>query len=141
MANIVLFSGRATRDAEVRYTQGDKPMCVAKFGLAVDRRGRGQGADFPNMVAFGKTAEFCEKYVKKGTRLVIKSHYQSGNYTNKEGQKVYTHDFIIDDIEFAGSKSDSQAEEKTDGKTSSKGESVEDFTNIPDGIPEDLPFN
>lgn len=141
MSNICIFYGRSTKDAEVRYTQGEKAMCIAKFSLAVDRRGRGQGADFPNMVAFGKTAEFCEKYVKKGTRLVIKSHYQSGNYTNKEGQKVYTHDFIIDDIEFAGSKSDSQAEEKTDGKTASKPETAEDFMSIPDGVPEDLPFN
>ena len=137
MANIVLFSGRAVRDAEVRYTQGEKAMCIAKFSLAVDRRGRGQGADFPNLVAFGKTAEFCEKYVKKGTGLVIQAHYQSGNYTNKEGQKVYTHDFVIDDIQFSGSKSS----EKTEGKTASKPETAEDFMSIPDGVPEDLPFN
>lgn len=137
MANIVLFSGRATRDAEVRYTQGDKPMCIAKFSLAVDRRGRGQGADFPNIVAFGKTAEFCEKYVKKGTGIIIQAHYQSGNYTNKEGQKVYTHDFVIDDIQFSGSKSSEKAEDKT----SSKPETAEDFMSIPDGIPEEMPFN
>ncbi len=141
MANSVFFSGRAVRDAEVRYTQGEKAMCIAKFSLAVDRRGRGQGADFPNIVAFGKTAEFCEKYVKKGTRLIIQAHYQSGNYTNREGQKVYTHDFIADGIEFAGSKADSQAEDKSDGKTSSKPETAEDFMSIPDGIPEEMPFN
>ena len=141
MANIVLFSGRAVRDAEVRYTQGEKAMCIAKFSLAVDRRGRGQGADFPNLVAFGKTAEFCEKYVKKGTGLIIQAHYQSGNYTNKEGQKVYTHDFVIDDIQFSGSKSDSQSGEKTEGKAASKPETAEDFMSIPDGVPEDLPFN
>jgi len=137
MANIVLFSGRAVRDAEVRYTQGEKAMCIAKFSLAVDRRGRGQGADFPNLVAFGKTAEFCEKYVKKGTGLVIQAHYQSGNYTNKEGQKVYTHDFVIDDIQFSGSKSSEKAEDKT----ASKPETAEDFMSIPDGIPEEMPFN
>ena len=137
MANSVFFSGRAVREPEIRYTQGDKPMCIAKFSLAVDRRGRGQGADFPNLVAFGKTAEFCEKYVKKGTGLIIQAHYQSGNYTNKEGQKVYTHDFVIDDIQFSGSKSS----EKTEDKTASKPETAEDFMSIPDGIPEEMPFN
>ena len=137
MSNVCIFCGRSTREPEVRYTQGDKPMCIAKFSLAVDRRGRGQGADFPNLVAFGKTAEFCEKYVKKGTGLIIQAHYQSGNYTNKEGQKVYTHDFVIDDIQFSGSKSG----EKTEDKTSSKPETAEDFMSIPDGIPEEMPFN
>ena len=101
MANFALFCGRTTKEPEIRYTQSSEPMCVARFSLAVDRMGRNKGADFPNMVAFGKTGEFVEKYVKKGTKLVVRCHYQSGNYTNRDGQKVYTHDFVVDEIEFA----------------------------------------
>ncbi len=149
MANVCIFCGRASRDAEVSYTQGDKPMCIAKFGLAVDRRGRGNGADFPNMVAFGKIGEFCEKYVKKGTKVVIRSHYQSGNYTNRDGVKVYTHDFIVDDIEFAESKAaQSQTAEqttqnapKTTEPNAQTGAGIDNYMNIPDGIDESMPFS
>jgi single-strand DNA-binding protein len=151
MSNICIFCGRATKDAEVTYTQGDKPICIAKFGLAVDRRGRERGADFPNMVAFGKTGEFCEKYVKKGTKVVIRSHYQSGSYTNHDGVKVYTHDFIVDDIEFAESKAaTSQNTEQTTQQTSTQqttqpnaqtGAGIDNYMNIPDGIDsDDMPF-
>ena len=149
MANVCIFCGRASRDAEVSYTQGDKPMCIAKFGLAVDRRGRGNGADFPNMVAFGKIGEFVEKYVKKGTKVVIRSHYQSGSYTNRDGVKVYTHDFIVDDIEFAESKAAaSQSAEqttqnapKTTEPNAQTGAGIDNFMNIPDGIDEsEMPF-
>ena len=150
MSNICVFCGRATKDAEVTYTQGDKPMCIAKFSLAVDRRGRDRGADFPNMIAFGKTGEFCEKYVKKGTKVVIRSHYQSGNYTNRDGVKVYTHDFIVDDIEFAESKAAaSQNAEQTTQQTSTQqttqpnaqtGAGIDNYMNIPDGIDSEMPF-
>ena len=149
MSNICIFCGRSTKDAEVTYTQGDKPMCIAKFSLAIDRRGR--GADFPNMIAFGKIGEFCEKYVKKGTKVVIRSHYQSGNYTNRDGVKVYTHDFIVDDIEFAESKAAaSQNAEQTTQQTSTQqttqpnaqtGAGIDNYMNIPDGIDsDDMPF-
>lgn len=151
MSNICVFCGRASRDAEVSYTTGDKPMCIAKFGLAVDRRGRGNGADFPNMVAFGKIGEFVEKYVKKGTKVVIRSHYQSGNYTNRDGVKVYTHDFIVDDIEFAESKAAaSQNTEQTTQQTTTQkttepntqtGAGIDNYMNIPDGIDESMPFS
>ena len=151
MSNICVFCGRSTKDAEVTYTQGDKPMCIAKFSLAVDRRGRDRGADFPNMIAFGKIGEFCEKYVKKGTKVVIRSHYQSGNYTNRDGVKVYTHDFIVDDIEFAESKAAaSQNAEQTTQQTTAPqttqpntqtGAGIDNYMNIPDGIDsDDMPF-
>ena len=150
MSNICVFCGRATKNADVTYTQGDKPMCIAKFGLAVDRRGRDRGADFPNMIAFGKIGEFCEKYVKKGTKVVIRSHYQSGNYTNRDGVKVYTHDFIVDDIEFAESKAAaSQNTEQTTQQTSTQqttqpnaqtGARIDNYMNIPDGIDSEMPF-
>ena len=149
MSNICVFCGRSTKDAEVTYTQGDKPMCIAKFGLAVDRRGRDRGADFPNMIAFGKIGEFCEKYVKKGTKVVIRSHYQSGNYTNRDGVKVYTHDFIVDDIEFAESKAvaaqnaeqTTQNAPKTTEPNAQTGAGIDNFMNIPDGIDESMPFS
>ena len=150
MSNICIFCGRATKAAEVTYTQGDKPMCIAKFSLAVDRRGRDRGADFPNMIAFGKTGEFVEKYVKKGTKVVIRSHYQSGSYTNRDGVKVYTHDFIVDDIEFAESKAAaSQNAEQTTQQTPTQqttqpnaqtGAGIDNYMNIPDGIDSEMPF-
>lgn len=151
MSNFCIFCGRASAEPKVTYTQGDKPMCIAKFGLAVDRRGRDRGADFPNMIAFGKIGEFCEKYVKKGTKVVIRSHYQSGNYTNRDGVKVYTHDFIVDDIEFAESKAAaSQNAEQTTQQTTAPqttqpnaqtGVGIDNYMNIPDGIDsDDMPF-
>lgn len=150
MSNICIFCGRSTKAPDVSYTQGDKPMCIAKFSLAVDRRGKSKDADFPNMIAFGKIGEFCEKYVKKGTKVVIRSHYQSGNYTNRDGVKVYTHDFIVDDIEFAESKAAaSQNTEQTTQQTSTQqttqpnaqtGAGIDNYMNIPDGIDSEMPF-
>lgn len=148
MSNVCIYSGRATADPKVTYTQGDKPMCIARFGLAVDRRGKDKGTDYPNMVAFGKTGEFVEKYIKKGTKVIVRSRYQSGSYTNRDGQKVYTHEFVIDDIEFAESKSASQNQEQYTQQTQTQapqqsapaaGKSIDDYVNIPD-MPEDLPF-
>lgn len=146
MSNICIFCGRSTKEPDVSYTTGDKPMCIAKFSLAVDRRGRDRGADFPNMIAFGKTGEFVEKYVKKGTKVVIRSHYQSGSYTNRDGVKVYTHDFIVDDIEFAESKAAaSQNTEQTTQQTTQPntqtGAGIDNYMNIPDGIDDsEMPF-
>ena len=148
MSNVCIYSGRATADPKVTYTQGDKPMCIARFGLAVDRRGKDKGTDYPNMVAFGKTGEFVEKYIKKGTKVIVRSRYQSGSYTNRDGQKVYTHEFVIDDIEFAESKSAAQNQEQYTQQTQTQapqqsapaaGKSIDDYVNIPD-MPEDLPF-
>lgn len=157
MANFALFCGRTTRDPEIRYTQASEPMCIARFSIAVDRGGRNKGADFPNMVAFGKTGEFVEKYVKKGTKLIVRCHYQSGNYTNRDGQKVYTHDFIVDEIEFAESKAaqeqntqnsqpQTQTQPQTQPQTSQQNDvptvrTYDDFmNNIPDTIDESVPF-
>lgn len=150
MANFVLFCGRATADPKISYTQGEKSMCIAKFGLAVERRGRDNGVDYPNMTAFGKTGEFVEKYVKKGTKVIVRSHYQSGSYTNRDGQKVYTHDFVIDEIEFAESRATAAQNQnaQTAPQTNSQPQTtqqtpannVDAYVNIPDAIGEDLPF-
>ena len=131
MANVCVFCGRAVKDPDIKYTQGEKATCVARFNLAVDRRGKDGGADFPSMVA----GEFVEKYVKKGTKVVVRSHYQSGSYTNRDGQKVYTHDFVVDDIEFAESKAASQQNQQT----APTGNNINDYVNAMPSM-EDLPF-
>lgn len=132
--NKVILMGRLTRDPEIRYTQGQESMCIAKYTLAVDRRGPKrdgeQTADFISVTAFGKAGEFVEKYVKKGTKLVVSGHIQTGSYTNKDGQKVYTTEVVTEDQEFAESKKSEGNQESSDG-----------FMNIPEGIEEDLPFS
>ena len=130
--------GRLTRDPEVRYTQGDKPMAIARYTLAVDRRYKKeneQSADFIPCVAFGKSAEFVEKYCKKGTKLAVSGRIQTGSYTNRDGQKVYTTDVMIEEQEFAESKSQSTPPAKKEE------EGLDGFMNIPDGLDESLPFN
>lgn len=105
--NKVILMGRLVRDAEVRYSAGNNSMAVARFTLAVDRRFKKDGepsADFISCVAFGKSAEFVEKYVKQGTKIALEGHWQTGSYTNKDGQKVYTNDCVVDSMEFAESK-------------------------------------
>ena len=108
--NKVILMGRLTRDPDIRYTQGDNPMCIARYTLAVDRRfsrnanNDGNNADFISCVAFGKTAEFTEKYLKKGTKMAITGRIQTGSYTNKDGAKVYTTEEVVEDQEFAESK-------------------------------------
>ena len=134
--NKVVLMGRLTRDPEVRYSQGENSLCIARYTLAVDRprqKDREASADFISIVAFGKAGEFAEKYFKKGTKLVVSGRIQTGNYTNKDGQKVYTTEIVAEDQEFAESKK-SQGEE-------SQGESSDGFVNIPEGIEEDLPFS
>ena len=104
--NKVILMGRLTRDPEVRYTQGEQAMAVARYTLAVDRRGKNQenSADFIQCVAFGKAGEFAERYLHKGTKIVMTGRIQTGSYTNKEGQRVYTTDVVAEDQEFAESK-------------------------------------
>ncbi len=133
--NTVILMGRLTRDPEVRYSQGNEPMAVAKFTLAVDREGRGEQseADFINCTAFGRTGEFVEKYIHKGAKILVTGHWQTGSYTNKDGVKVYTNDCIVTKVEFAESKqtAESQPKPKTD---------ADGFMNVPEGIDEELPF-
>lgn len=132
--NKVILMGRLTRDPEIRYTQGEDSMAVARFSLAVDRRGKDGGTDFISCVAFRRNAEFCEKYVHQGTKLVVSGHIQTGSYTNKDGIKVYTTDVIVDEQEFAESKK--AAEEPTEVKV------TDGFMPIPDDVSDDgLPFN
>lgn len=104
--NKVILMGRLTRDPEVRYSQGEQVTAVARYTLAVDRRGRNQenSADFIACVAFGKAAEFAERYLHKGTKIVLTGRIQTGSYTNKDGQRVYTTDIVAEDQEFAESK-------------------------------------
>ena len=105
--NKVILMGRLTRDPEVRYSQGDNPTASARYSLAVERRIKRDGeqsADFINCVAFGRAAEFAEKYFRQGTKIIVAGRIQTGSYTNKDGQKVYTTDVIVEDQEFADSK-------------------------------------
>lgn len=140
--NKVILMGRLTRDPEVRYGQGDNPMAIARFSLAVDRRrtnnADGQTADFINIVAFGRLGEFAEKYLHKGIKVALSGRIQTGSYTNKDNVKVYTTDIIAEDIEFAESKNASTAS-ATDTPQSMGAN--DGFMNIPDGIDEELPFN
>lgn len=139
--NKTVLIGRSTKDADVRYSQGDKPMAIARISLAVDRKFKQEGqptADFINCIAFGKTAEVIEKYVVKGTKIAVVGHIQTGSYTNKDGQKVYTTDVVIDELEFCESKASQQSQNNDIQKpmTDSDG-----FMNIPDGIDSELPFS
>lgn len=139
--NKVILMGRLTRDPEVRYSQGDTPTAIARYTLAVDRRARKDGeasADFISCVAFGKSAEFAEKYLHKGTKLVITGRIQTGSYTNKDGQKVYTTDVVVEDQEFAESKAAASGNQEGNSQPAASGDG---FMNIPDGADEELPFN
>ena len=139
--NKVILMGRLTRDPEVRYTQGDNTMAIARYSLAVDRRFKRDGepdADFINCVAFGKSGEFAEKYLKKGTKIAVVGRIQTGSYTNKDGQKVYTTDVVVEEQEFAESKNSGSS----DNNQSAPANKNTDFMNSPDGIDDaELPFN
>ena len=140
--NKVILMGRLTKDAEVRYSQGESSTAVARFSLAVDRRfkrdGDEQTADFINCVAFGKTGEFMEKFGKKGVKFLVEGRIQTGSY-EKDGQRVYTTDVVVENVEFAESKASGNAQEHPQGRPQpSNGDG---FMNIPDGIDEELPFN
>lgn len=135
--NKTVLMGRLTADPQVRYSQGDNATAVARYTLAVDRqfkRDGDQSADFINCIAFGKRGEFAEKYLRKGTKIAVVGRIQTGSYTNKDGQKVYTTDVIVDEHEFVESKA-SQQNGGDSAPVSSDG-----FTSIPDGIDEELPF-
>ncbi len=143
--NKVILMGRLTRDPEVRYSQGDSSMAIARYTLAVDRRFNRSGddatADFIGCVAFGKAGEFAEKYFRKGTKVAISGRIQTGSYTNKDGVKVYTTDVVVEDQEFAESKN-AGGDGGFSGNVSRPETSAGDgFMNIPDGIDEELPFN
>ncbi|MCQ2549906.1 MAG: single-stranded DNA-binding protein [Lachnospiraceae bacterium] len=147
--NKVLLMGRLTKDPDVRYTQsGETNMAIARYSLAVDRRRKdaegNSTADFISCIAFGKAGEFAEKYFKKGMKIAITGRIQTGSYTNKDGQKVYTTDVVIEDQEFAESKSNSGNREERDNaalEAAGLGEGADGFMNIPDGIDEELPFS
>ncbi|MBO5260607.1 MAG: single-stranded DNA-binding protein [Agathobacter sp.] len=145
--NKVILMGRLTRDAEVRYSQGDSSTAIARFSLAVDRRFRRdndeQSADFINCVAFGRTAEFLERFGRKGTKFVLEGRIQTGSYTNKDGQRVYTTDVVVENVEFAESKSssDNNGGFVPSDRPSPSSAAGDGFMNIPDGIDEELPFN
>ena len=146
--NKVILMGRLTRDAEIRYSQGESSTAIARFSLAVDRRFRRdneeQTADFINCVAFGRTAEFLERFGRKGTKFVLEGRIQTGSYTNKDGQRVYTTDVVAENVEFAESKNNSSAGNEFGGAPSApspSGAAGDGFMNIPEGIDEELPFN
>ena len=163
--NKVILMGRLTRDPDIRYSQGERSMAIARYTLAVDRRGRRnqdggqeqQTADFISCVAFDRQAEFAEKYLHQGTKLVVSGRIQTGSYVNKDGQKVYTTDVVIEDQEFAESKA--AASEHGGGYNNYGGNNNgfqpqqpsrpapasalgDGFMNIPDGVDDEgLPFN
>lgn len=135
--NKTILCGRLTRDAETRYSQGENAMAISRFTLAVDRRktknNDNPGADFISCVAFGRQGEFYEKFGRKGTKFIIEGHIQTGSY-EKDGQKVYTTDVIVDSSEFAESKANNTPAAPAP-QTDADG-----FMNIPEGIDEELPF-
>ena len=140
--NKVILMGRLTRDPDIRYSQGERTTAVARFSLAVDRRFKQEGqpsADFINCLALGKNGEFAEKYFHKGIKVLVTGRIQTGSYTNKDGQKVYTTDVIIEEQEFAESKAASQNNQSVDRPEPAP--NGDGFMNIPDGIDEELPFN
>lgn len=142
--NKVILMGRLTRDPDIRYSQGEKATAIARFSLAVDRRFKQEGqpsADFINCLALGKNGEFAEKYLHKGTKVVVVGSWQTGSYTNKDGNKVYTNDCLIESFEFAESKNASGNNNSGNAGQASGYSSGDGFMNIPDGIDEELPFN
>ena len=145
--NKVILMGRLTRDPEVRYSAGENATAVARYTLAVDRRFKRDGestADFIQCVAFGRSAEFAEKYFRQGIKIAITGRIQTGSYTNKDGVRVYTTDVVIEEQEFAESKNNSSAGNGgfTGGNSAPAMQDAGDgFMNIPDGIDEELPFN
>ncbi|MBO5093562.1 MAG: single-stranded DNA-binding protein [Lachnospiraceae bacterium] len=146
--NRVILMGRLTRDPEIRYSQGENATAIARYTLAVDRRfnrnGDDNNADFIGCVAFGRQAEFAERYLRKGLKMLVTGRIQTGSYTNKDGVRVYTTDVVVEDQEFAESKNASSGQEGGYSAPNNRPEpsSVGDgFMNIPDGIDEELPFN
>lgn len=142
--NKFIAVGRATRDPEIRYTDGQNQTCIARFSIAVDRRykkGNDDTADFFDAVAFGKTGEFVEKYVTKGMKLICIGRMENNNYTNRDGQKVYGMRFVVEEIEFAESKKSDSAKQEGPKQPAPQETPKEEWMNIPDGVSdEELPF-
>ena len=145
--NKVILMGRLTRDPDIRYSAGENSTAIARYTLAVDRRFKRdseQTADFINCVAFGRSAEFAEKYLHQGTKIAITGRIQTGSYTNRDGNKVYTTDVVVEDQEFAESKNASGSgtsySAPQQNQESASPMSDDGFMNIPDGIDEELPF-
>ena len=140
--NKVILMGRLTRDPDIRYTQpnsAQEQTCIARYSLAVNRRFNRDGeqkADFISCVAFGRQAEFAEKYLRKGTKIVLAGRIQTGSYTNRDGQKVYTTDVVVEEQDFAESKAAGQITQQNPAPVSEDG-----FMEIPDGLEEELPFS
>jgi single-strand DNA-binding protein len=137
--NKVILMGRLTRDPHISFTTGENPMAIARYTLAVDRRRKSDGgeqtADFISCVAFDKAAEFAEKYLHQGTKIAVTGRIQTGSYTNREGQKVYTTDVVIEEQEFAESKNNNSS-----GRPE-LGTDADGFMNIPDNVDDEgLPF-
>ena len=151
--NKIILMGRLTRDPELRYSQGANATAIARYTLAVDRRFKREGepdADFFNCTVFGKQAEFAEKYLRQGTKLVVSGRVQNDNYTNREGQKVYSVQVMVEEQEFAESKNAAAAgqgagapamEYQQPSRPAPNTAVGDGFMNIPDGIDEELPFN
>lgn len=140
--NKAIIIGRMTRRADIRYTQGENQTCIARFTLAVNRKYAKQGekdADFISCIAFGKTAEFLERYGHKGVKFVVEGRIQTGSYTNREGQKVYTTDVVVESIEFGESKSAAVSNNTNNDNMQQTDENG--FMLIPEGLEEELPFN
>lgn len=136
--------GRLTKDPEVRYTQSENSTCIASFTVAVDRRYKGeQTADFINCVAFGKLGEHVERYYRKGLKTALTGRIQTRNYTNRDGQKVYVTEVVVEELEFAESKSSGEkAVCGTEELNKKSNDPLDGFMNIPDGIDDmELPFN
>ena len=143
--NKVIMMGRLTRDPEVRCSQGVSQIAIARFSLAVDRKWKREGepdADFFNCTVFGRQADFVEKYLRKGIKIIVAGRIQNDNYTNKEGQKVYAVQIIVDEIEFAESKNAAATNGAVMQNTPSPSQATGDgFMSIPDGAEEEMPFN
>lgn len=146
--NKVILMGRLTRDPEVRYSQAAEPLAIARYTLAVDRRfqrrdnsGNEQTADFISCVAFGRNGEFAEKYLKQGTKIAITGRIQTGSYTNKDGNKVYTTEVVVEEHEFAESKRDGNGSSQPAQQPAPADASADGFMDIPTGLTgNDLPF-
>lgn len=143
--NKVVLMGRLTKDPEVRYTEGSDPKAIARYTLAVDRKTKdangNRQADFISCVAFGKSGEFAEKYLHKGTKICISGRIQTGSYTNKGGNKVYTTDVVAEEHDFCESKSTNDTAQNTTPQQTAQSSAIDGFMSIPDGFPEELPFN
>ena len=145
--NKVILMGRLTRDPEIRYSQGGNSMAIARYTLAVDRRGRGknngeQATDFINCVAFDRAGEFAEKYFRQGMRILVSGRIQTGSYTNKDGQKINTTEVVVDEQEFADSKGASGNGNQPASRPAPASAIGDGFMNIPDGLDENgFPFN